>query len=179
MGPGITPAVGGGFVLVQRHRVRGRIKEIPEDAKGLTCYRLTEGTARTGLGQGAGRLLRSLRAPVIVGQRGYAMTRKGLVCIDLATGELVGEPLQKVGDSHCPLMAADGIILAGTFCGSAIRGSRSSARNLPAGREIFTTAFLSAGRVYIRSRLDGYGNRNRAGKTPPEPGCIKCVDLRK
>lgn len=49
--------------------------------------------------------------------------------------------------------------------------------SIPVGRGTFTTAFLSAGRVYVRSRLDGYRNPN--GDVLPEPGCIGCIDLRK
>ena len=180
MGKGVTPATDGTHILVQRHRADSsrEMTNIPEDAKGLSCWQLVGGKPELAWEKEPGEWSGSFGSPVIIKGRGYAQTRKGLVCVDLATGEQVGETV-KSSNNYYPLTAANGIILAGNTLVAATEDEPKVLGRIPTSKETYTSAFISAGRVYVRGRLDGYENKNSAGKTPPEPGCIRCVDLRK
>lgn len=174
----VTPAVSGEYLLAQRSQIRGSVKEIAPDEKGLTCYRLTAEGPKKLWELEPGDFSGPFSPPVIAGKHGYALCKSGLVCVELETGRIAGK-VEKVGDGHIPLMAANGRLFAAMDVLSLDPANFKALGKIKVSHETFTPVTVSEGRLYVRGRLPEYADRNRAGKEPPEPGCVYCVDLRK
>jgi hypothetical protein len=174
----VSPAVSAEYLLAQRSQVRGAIKDIAPDEKGLTCYRLGPAGPQKLWETAPGDYSGPFSPPTISGKHGYAMCRVGLICVELETGKMVGK-IEKAGDGHIPLMVANGKLFAAFDVVDLDPANFRLLGKVKVSHETFTPIHVSEGRMYVRGRLPGYGGTGSGGTQAPEPGCICCVDLRK
>ena len=182
-----TPAISGNWLLSQGkpppHGPKGHAQakactENPDpNMRGLAGYKVTpEGCERLWALPWPQRHA-CLSPPAIVGDRGYALVKGGLICVEMATGEIVATTMG--APSYMPLLVADGRIIAGTTIFPLDPAKWDAIVKRPpqvrVSRETFTPTAYAGGRLYVRGRVEGWSKTEGA----PEPGCLYCVDLRK
>jgi outer membrane protein assembly factor BamB len=119
-------------------------------------------------------------SPSIYRGHAYAYVNKGLLCVELETGNVRAFARFRYGGHYSSLLVADGRLLSRTVLYNADPEDFRALGPLQVGRnriqlEVFTTPAIADGRLYVRAPRKG---RSYYRQKTTAPGCVYCYDLR-